>query len=277
MRQVKIIDKISRRIFIEIKEILQLLKPYTKQKKILFIVGCQRSGTSLMLRIFENDLSTKIYNEFSNLSSIDEHKLRLNPLHLVRKDIQKVRVPFIVLKPLVESQNILKLLEYFDGSKALWMYRDYKDVASSNLNRFGIANGLNDLRPIVENIKENWRSENVSEDVRKIILSHFSEDMNPYDAAVLFWYARNSLYFELGLDQHSDVLICQYENLVKSPDCVVKNIYRNINRKYTSTKNNKVHSKSVNKGHDIKLSPEIDQLAEGLLDKLNKTYQTKKL
>ena len=101
--------------------------------------------------------------------------------------------------------------------------------------------------------------------------------MNPYDAAVLFWYARNSLFFELGLDQHSDVVICQYENLVKSPDLVVKTIYRSINRKYTSTKNNNVHSQSINKGYDIKLSPEINQLAEGLLDKLNKTYQTKKL
>lgn len=272
------ISNISRRLFIKKKELFQFIRPYAKNKKILFIIGCQRSGTTLMLRIFENDINTKTYGEFSKLSSKDEHKIRINPLHLVIKDIQKVRAPFIILKPLVESQNTLKLLEHFDGSKALWMYRDYKDVASSNLNHFGIKNGLNNLRPIFENKSGNWRSEKVSKNVRKIILSNFSENMNSYDAAVLFWYARNSIYFELGLDQHPDVLVCKYEELVTSPAKVVKTIYRNLNQNYPGTKIHKeIYSKSLKRGQNIKLSPEIDQLANELLDKLNKAYQTKKL
>jgi len=259
------------------KEILQLFKPYTKEKTILFIIGCQRSGTNLMLRIFENDLNTKTFGEFSKLSSKDENKIRLNPLHLVKKDIQKVRVPFIILKPLVESRNIIKLLEYFDGSKALWMYRDYKDIALSNLNHFGIKNGIDDLRPIVENKSGDWRSEKVSKNVREIIASHFSENMNPYDAAVLFWYARNSLYFQLGLDHNPDVLMCKYEDLITDPVRVVKTIYRNLKQNYPGTRIHKeIHPKSLKRGQGIKISPEIEELAKGLLDKLNKTYRTKK-
>lgn len=224
-----------------------------------------------MLRIFENDLNTKTYGEFSKLSSKDENKIRLNPLYLVKKDIQKGRAPFIILKPLVESQNILKLLQYFDNSKALWMFRDYKDVALSNLNHFGIKNGLNNLRPIVENKSGNWRSEKVSKNVRKIILSHFSENMNPYAAAVLFWYARNSLYFELGLDQNIDVFLCKYEDLVRAPVKVVKTIYRNLNQNFPGTKiQKKIYSKSLKRSQDMELSPEIGQFAKELLDKLNK-------
>ena len=60
------------------------------------------------------------------------------------------------------SQNILKLLNYFSNPKAIFMYRNYKDVVNSNLNHFGIDNGINDLRPIHNNENNNWRSEYVS-------------------------------------------------------------------------------------------------------------------
>ena len=169
-----------------VKEIYQLLKLRSSHKKtVLFIVGCQRSGTSLTIQIFDRDLNTKVYEELSKLSSNDlRNKIRLNPLESVKKVVDKNKVPLIVSKPLVETQNSLKLLNYFQGSKALWMYRHYKDVASSNLTLFGIENGINNLRPIVENDSQNWRSENVPENVRKVVFDHFSEDMNPYDAAV---------------------------------------------------------------------------------------------
>jgi Sulfotransferase domain len=277
LKKLHLSRKVSRGLNILKKKFLQLFKPNSKQKKILFIVGCQRSGTNLMLQIFDNDLNTKTFGEFSKLSNIDEKKIRLNPLHLVKNEFQKVRVPFIILKPLVESQNTLKLLDYFADSKALWMYRDYKDVVSSNLHAFGIQNGLNNLRAIVENDSDNWRSENVSTDVRNVILTHFSEDMNPHDAAVLFWYARNSIYFELGLDKNPDVLLCKYEDLVLYPEKIVKSIYGTLNQNYPGADIlKKISSKSLKKGQDVKLSSEIEQLAKRLLDKLNKTYQLKK-
>ena len=120
-----------------------------KQRKIIFIVGCQRSGTSLMTRIFFRDLRAKVYRESSILSSRDPIKIRLNPLHLVKMKIDNVQAPIIVLKPLAESQNIIKLLQFFPESRAIWIFRNYKDVASSNLKLFGEMNGVNDLKPIV--------------------------------------------------------------------------------------------------------------------------------
>jgi hypothetical protein len=113
-------SKISRRGLLQYKRIYQLLRSYTDRKSILFIVGCQRSSTTLVSRIFEKDLDTKPCGEFSKLSSQDVAKgIRLNPLDVVQEEIRKDRAPFIVLKPLVESQNILQLLGYLEESKAL--------------------------------------------------------------------------------------------------------------------------------------------------------------
>lgn len=231
-----------------------------------------------MLEIFENDMNTKIYGELSELSAKDTHDMRLNPLRDVQESFQKTKAPFIILKPLVESQNIRDLLEYFKGSKALWMFRNYKDVALSNLNYFGMRNGINDIRPIAHNTPGNWRSEAVSDEVREIIRVNFSDDMNPYDAAVLFWYARNSFFFDLKLDQHPDIFMCAYEDLVTNPKEIIQALYRRCNQTYPgSDLLKKIHTKSLHGGQDITLSAHIKHLAEELLDKLEAAYQTKKL
>ena len=88
---------------------------HNNSKIILFIVGCQRSGTSLMTRIFFRDVRAKVYRESSILSSKDPFRLRLNPLPLVEKRISRDKAPLIILKPLVESQNIIKLAGLFSG------------------------------------------------------------------------------------------------------------------------------------------------------------------
>ncbi len=263
--------------YAEQKKILyQALKPKASQKHILFIVGCQRSGTTLMLRIFDNDLNTACFGERSVLSTRDEKGLRLNPLDEVKKELVKVRAPFILLKPLVESQNLPKLLDYFEGSKALWMYRHYKDVAASNLKVFGKENGIKDIQPIVENEVGNWRTENLSTNVRETIINFFSEEMNFYDAAVLFWYARNSLFFDLELDKKSNVLMCNYIDLVRQPRQMLQGIYEHVGRPYPGDKIiSEVHSQAIGKGKELQLSKEVEVLAESMLYRLDMAYAEK--
>lgn len=137
--------KIEEKLFLKKKKVQQSLIPAVKEKRILFIIGCQRSGTTMMQKVFEKDLKSKVYGEFSRLSYWDPEKIRLNPMDQLKREFGKVSPPLIVLKPLVETQNIDELLGYFPESKALWMYRNYKDVAASNLINFGQKNGINDF------------------------------------------------------------------------------------------------------------------------------------
>jgi hypothetical protein len=246
---------------------------------ILFIVGCQRSGTSIMQIVFKHDLNTRSFGEFSELSSNDPKSgIRLNSLESVEKEFSKVRAPFIVTKPLVESQNILQLLDYFHNSKAIWMFRNYRAVALSNTKYFGIQNGIKDLRPIVSNESQDWRSEKVSRHVQETISKYFSEEMNPYEAAVLFWFARNSLYFDLVLHKDPRVLLCSYEDFVLNPEKNVKNIYRHVGQVYPKKNiTAAVHSNSRKNGRDIELSPEIENLAQELQNRLETAYRAKTL
>lgn len=252
------------------------------QHRLLFIIGCQRSGTSLINRIFARDLNVSVYRESSRLSSNDpssiaKNKLRLNSFSDVKAALDKDKAPFIVFKPLVETQNVLDILDYFSESKALWMYRHFKDVVNSLLKKFSINVGIRNLKSIVENNQENWYSEKVPENIRRIVIQHFSEQMSPYDAAALFWFVRNQLFYELQLDHNSRVLMCRYEDLVTQPNQVMQNIYQFVGAHYGDGNSWEVHSNSVQKGYSVQLLPEIEELCNDLLMKLDNTYRDQKV
>ncbi|MEZ4515555.1 MAG: sulfotransferase domain-containing protein [Chloroflexota bacterium] len=251
------------------------LNRYSGPRTVLMIMGCQRSGTSLTYWVFERDFNTRIFREASILSSEDtEEGLRLNPIDQVNQELSKRQVPIVVLKPLVESQRATELLGAIPHSKILWLYRHYQDVASSNLKAFGMDNGIKDLRPFVNRDPDNWRSQNASEETLATIDRFFAEDMNPYDAAALFWYARNQLFFDQGLDQNPDVILCRYEDFVLNPAATMQRIYGAIGAAYPGDEIvQDVHPQSVGKGRKSHLSPEVEAICQALLDRLDLVNQ----
>ena len=119
-----------------------------------------------------------------------------------------------------------KLLDYFPFSKAVFMYRRrYTDVACSDMAKFGTRNGVDNLRPIVAGDPHNWRSDGASRAVQELARRFWSEEMNANDAAALFWYARNQLFFDLDLANHPAVMLCQYEYLTQHPSAFMRRIY----------------------------------------------------
>lgn len=245
---------------------------YAGDKTVVLILGIQRAGTSLMYWVFERDLNVKVYRESSELSSLDTvEKVRLNPLPSVRQQIERHRLPLVVFKPLVESQRARELMAAFPGAKVLWAYRHYQDVAASNLKAFGMDNGKRDLQPFLAGDPDNWRSQNSSAETRETIRRFYSDDMNPFDAAALFWWARMRLYFEQGLDQDPNVLLSRYEDLVTNPARTMRRTYAFLGRSYPGDHIVKdVNAQSVGKGRVSKLSLEVDALCAAMLARLDR-------
>ena len=239
---------------------------------IVFIMGIQRAGTSLMYWVFERDMGVKVYRETSELTSGDalEH-VRLNPLPDVKARLARDKAEMVVLKPLVESQRVHELIAAFPGAKVLWQYRHYQDVASSNLKAFGMDNGVKDLRPFIHDDPDNWRSQHSTAETRDTIRHFFREDMNPHDAAALFWWARSRLYFDLNLQSDPNVLLCRYEDLATDPAATMRHIYAFLGRPYPGDHIVRdVHPQSVGKGRVSRLSPEVDALCAELLARLDR-------
>lgn len=256
------------------KQITHKLSPTPpEQKKVLFIIGCQRSGTTMMLRILERDRQSSVYGEFSRLS-IGPGRTLLKPFDRVKSIVDQDPAPFAVLKPLVETQRLFELFDYFPEARAVWMYRHYKDVISSNLINFGRSNGIDDLRPIAQGDPTNWRSSHASDEVKEVARHYFSESMSALDAAALFWYARNSLYFDMDLPNHPQVMISRYEDMVHDPRTQLRAIYRFAHQPFPEAiLRHPIKSSSVGKGEHVQILPEIEQLCQSMLARLDNTYQ----
>lgn len=193
---------------------------------IVWIMGCQRSGTTMLLDVFDRDLRVRAYRDVGALTtSRGAGSIRLNPLDEVEAEFRRTRSPLVVAKPLADSHRALPLLERFPGSRIIWMYRDYRSVASSDLRYFGERNGIRNLVPMVNAEQDNWRSSGMSDDVRAVVRQHFSQDMNPHAAAALFWFARNALFFEQALEANEHVFLLRYEEFVQAPDAWIRRIY----------------------------------------------------
>jgi hypothetical protein len=225
----------------------------------------------MVTKIFDNDWNAYVFDEHSSLSSDDlESNLKFNSLDQVRRKMEATRAALVIAKPLVESHRVHELLDYFPSAKVMWMYRHYRDVVNSNLKRWGSNNGVDDLRPIVNGCTANWRSRGLSDKTRQIVKDCFSETMSSNDAAALFWYSRNTLYFDQKLPQEEKVFLCKYENLVLNPQKVVKNLYRFQAIEFPGDHLFKlVSSSSVGKGNSVKLSPHIFSLCEEMVSTLD--------
>ncbi|MEO1017917.1 MAG: sulfotransferase [Pseudomonadota bacterium] len=245
------------------------------QRGLLFILGCQRSGTSLMVQIFARDWNTRVFGErFNRLTSDDrEWGIRLNDLPKVRSTLEVIRSPFLVAKPLVESQQARRLLRYFPNARVVWLYRDYRDVAASNLQRWGMENGVATLRPLISGETGNWRSEHVDPRSRSLITEHFREDMSPYDAAALFWFMRNRQFMRNRLylnDMANRVMLLPYERLAREPLEVMSSLYAMMDMPFPGAHVIRdVHVKSLGKGNKIPLSPAVEQHCQQLLERLD--------
>ena len=70
--------------------------------------------------------------------------------------------------------------------------------------------------------------------------------MNKHDAAALFWFARNQLFFEQGLHQHPRVTMLRYEDFATDPPKAIEQIYHHLKRDFPGKHILKeVHAKSL--------------------------------
>lgn len=240
------------------------------ERVALFIFGCQRSGTTMLSDLFALDPESDVYPEQSSLGAADDPKrLRLGPLPEVAAALGRNAAPLVVVKPLVESQRAAEILAVDPRWRAVWLYRDVRDVVLSNSQMFGKDNGYDDLAPIVEGYRD-WRADGLPDDLVDQIRTLHAAGLARHDAAALFWVARNRHFFTQGLDREPRVRLCRYEALVADPLGEMRRLYDMLGRPMPEQiANNKVFSSSVGRGGELTLSEPVRALCAETLERLD--------
>jgi hypothetical protein len=282
-------ERIRRRAWGLAKEVRNRLpRPDRVPSRALFILGCQRSGTTMLVDTLDRDWRVKTFSEFSGVNrsaagrrpwsvrSASRYSIRMMPLDEVATKLERCPHPLVVLKPLVESQKAPSILRRIDRAVCVWVFRHYRDVARSNVKLFTPEVSRYNLEPIVRGQSDSWRAELVPEDVRELVVRHYSPDMNPFDGAALFWFARNRLFFDLELAREERVMPLKYEDLVADPELSLRRLYRHAGIAFPGPWIAEgIHPSSIGLGRELELSPEIEQTCEELWIDLNEAYQSR--
>lgn len=253
-------EKISRRLISYKKRLLfAMRKPYYDTLPI-FIMGCGRSGTTMMTNTFQRDCRIEVLNE-------NDPKIAYNYMLVhdkVSKAINLCKTPVLVMKPILNSFDASLLLQQHSRAKVIWMIRDYKDMIASTNKKFGpvVPGYIRDL--ILFNREDNWLSHGMPADtlekLRKINSSSFSD----YDYIALVWWSVNRTIILDGLHRHKRFLLLKYEEMVQKPDIVLKRVYDFIGLKYRKGITKYIHSASIGKGASIQLHPQAQSVCDSI-------------
>jgi hypothetical protein len=232
---------------------------------------------------FDRDWSCMAFGEDHGLAlgpSFGHHfRWRWQPLDQVNGVFQSCRAPLIIAKPIVESQRALELLEYFSGAKVIWAYRHYLDVAKSSIELFGSESSLFNLNAVIDPAQRaHWFSQNLAESTRAVVRKHFAPDRPLQDLKCLGWFVRNSLFFQFALESNDRVTLSRYESLVGDPVNEMQRLYRFLQVAFPGSQVcDHIHKSSVRKGSDTRVSDDISDLCQNLLDRLDDEYRSQAL
>jgi hypothetical protein len=194
----------------------QTFKPCAKPR-ILFVFGCQRSGTTMLRDLIGWDGRVLDIGEgnapyFHTERGNDDYN-RLIPWDDVERIVSEQRSEIVLLKPLHDSQLAVKLLDRFPGSRGIWIHRQCADVVHSHMTYYK-HDYQEYLKPLFQGSEHSWFTENLDADVLAFVRSFDLNTLPPADAYALFWFARNSLLFG---QRDERLMPLSFDILVKSP------------------------------------------------------------
>jgi hypothetical protein len=240
------------------------------ERRLVLIFGCQRSGTTMIQQTFL-DRSWRVL-------ILEEHDRRLvgprpEPEETTWQEYSTVlgrirRLPFEVVaaKPLVESASATALMDAASTVKAVWVLRHYAKVAQSNVSRFGADNPYQDLLPIRARDALDWRYKGVTEETWETVNALMDRPLTPLDAAALFWWTRNQLYFNQRLWEDDRIRILRYERACNQPDEVIRSLSDHIGLALPIDSIAARVRTQLSPPEASGLDPEVEQLCRNLWD-----------
>jgi len=248
-------------------------------KKVLFIFGCQRSGTTATLNYFKTIKNIRTFEEHGDIIHDDNktrdgiYTLRLCNYVRLKEIINNQKEDKVVVKPLVESQYAKHILQSIPNSVGIWIYRNPKDAVASMITKWGKRVGDDFIDAVINNLENNWRNEALNNEIKNFIINTQKrcKFLTSQDKAALFWYVRNSLYFSQELHFNPKISKIRYYYLVNRKPYLPNKLLQlgyDIKVKEINTFN----KKSIGKGKDVKLHPIINQLCFDLFERFNESW-----
>ena len=238
----------------------------------IFVLGMQRSGTTMLMRVFHRHKDTLVFDEHSDSEAFHDHCLR--PADKIRNILEESRFPFVCFKPICDSHKIQSLMRDHPDGHFVWIYRDYADVANSYVRKF--ANPSRAIRLVCTGQSGGgWFQDGVSPQMLRVLDDVFRPEMSDLELACLIWWARNQALLESGLVEADNLTLVKYESLVSHPIPVLQWLFDRIRLPYSQGVTARISPRSIRRHPSPSLDARVKNLCSTSLRSLDDAYESR--
>jgi len=249
------------------KQASQLRYGWDRSRRLGFVLGCQRSGTKMVMWILDGSPVTRVFHE-NHASAFTGFQLRSD--RYIQKLLKLQPAPNPIFKPICDSHRADELLESFPSARGAWIYRGFDDVANSAVKKWG-----DHQREVIDAVvrgdleRWGWRTARLPPSVLSELTAVHRSDLSAEEGALLFWYMRNAFFFSLGLDRDPRIRLVKYEALVREPEAHFPDLFEHLGARFEPHMLDRVRDSSVGRRPPPEASPAIRALCEGLQRRLD--------
>ena len=244
----------------------------SRKTQAVFIFGCGRSGTSMLVRHLGRSKRIDFFNE--NHAAAFE-RWRLRDLPVIESVIDDSHAEVALFKPILDTVKTNLLLSRFSAAKVIFVFRHFDDVINSSLKKFGRENRLNHVKSWMADDFSEFTAVPPPQKTKAYIQSLWKPDLSPESGAALYWLFYNQLYYDLHLDQHERVCLIQYESLVSNPEEEFRALCQYLGLSFEPQITKGVFSSSIRRAAPQKIDSQIRQECEALWERLSSHLELK--
>jgi hypothetical protein len=226
----------------------------------------------MLLRGLERSPEFEVRNE-NDRETFDRFLLRPDPA--IRAVVERSGHRFILFKPLCDSHRTNALLDGLgtpSAGRAVWAYRDVDGRVRSAVQKFGDANRQALARIASGEGAGTWQAGGLGPERFELIRRLQPASLSPESAAALFWYLRNGLYFDLGLDRRDDVTLASYGATVRDPETSVRALTAFLGVSYSPELIAHIDARAATPRPPLELDVRIRELCDDLSARLDAAY-----
>lgn len=236
----------------------------TRASNPAFVVGCGRSGTTMLLRQLGESKHVEIWNE--DHPDVFE-KWRLRDMQCIDAAMRKSWAPVCLFKPILNTHQTRQLLTRFAEGRIVFCFRHVDDVANSSLRKFGENHHLKTMERWLENdFAEFHQARSVI--TEEFVRARYSTSLSPASASALVWLFYNRLWFDLQLESEERAALVEYEELVRNPDRYFRNLSNFLGVPFDQAMISGIVQTSIKKNRTPDISAQIRADCEEVFDRL---------
>ena len=277
MRVIEQVQPYARKAFVKVKPGLQRLhNPLASaaNKRVSFLTGFPRSGTNMVIDVFEWSSLTKVFREADPAAN---ENFQLREDGVIAELVADTSARFVMVKALLDGHRVGGLMNMFPDSCAVWMYRHYDDCVNSIMVRWpGHRNGIDQIVSHGHDAA-GWRGGNMHPETLELLRGQYRQDWNDATANAWFWYLRHQLFFDQGFDINPNAMLDRYESLVVDPLKIIQPIADLVGVPLTQVMASVPHARSVRKQQAPDIAPDVRALCDSMLNRLDHVWENQRI